>query len=284
MTEYYSLRRLSPYLGVVQVIDAGNACAYSTTGKKWQVRSVNAYGRYRLTGIWDDYENDTQTAGPGDIHAALRHHPEIPFPMRDHFELWLLRKETRQPLALLKTRRWEREITKVEDPSWFPFMLENNSFVAECLKPMEAARHPAAHPLRHRDVLERLVNGAARPLPAAQWFERRADGSGIGHGGMRLDAEMIGRELPRAAFPELLVDEHWDAPQDARLIEEYHDWNAAQLLAHQPLSRATRSRLERAACRQPQKLLDTYAMIPEVLDEEAMKVALVQARIQCSLG
>lgn len=279
MAEYYSLRRLTPYLGVVQVIDVGNACAYSTTGKKWQVRSVNAYGRYRLTGIWDDYENDTQTLPPGDINAALRHHPEIPFPMRDHFELWLLRKDTLQPLALLKTRRWEREMSKVEDPTWFPFMLENNGFVAECLKPLEADRHPAAHPLRHRDVLERLVNGAARPLPVAQWFERQSDGSGIGHEGMRIDKGMVGRRLPREVFPELLVDEQWEKALDAALIVEYHNWNAAHLLAHQPLSHDTRRRLEQAAFRQPEKLLDTYSMIPEILDEDAMKVALVKARL-----
>jgi len=279
MAEYYSLRRLSPYLGVIQVIDAGTACAYSTTGKKWQVRSVNAYGRYRLTGIWDDYENDTQAVNSGDINAALRHHPEIPFPMRDHFELWLLRKETGLPLALLKTRRWEREMSKIEDPNWYPFLLENNSFVAQSLKPLEAQRHPSAHPLRHRDVLERLVNNAARPLPTAQWFERHHDGSGTGYGGLRVTAAQFGQTLPRTAFPELLVDERWDSAQDALLISEYHDWSAAQLLAHQPLTRATRLRLEQAACRQPEKLLDPYPMIPEIIDEDSMKIALVQARL-----
>jgi hypothetical protein len=199
--------------------------------------------------------------------------------MRDHFELWLLRKETGQPLALLKTRRWEREMSKIEDPSWYPFLLENNSFVAQSLKPLEAQRHPSAHPLRHRDVLERLVNNAARPLPSAQWFERHPDGSGTGHGGLRVAAAQIGQTLPRTAFPELLVDEHWDNAQDARLISEYHDWSAAQLLAHQPLTRATRLRLEQAACRQPEKLLDPYPMIPEIIDEDAMKIALVQARL-----
>ncbi len=279
MAEYYSLRRLSPYLGVVQVIDVGTACAYSTTGKKWQVRSVNAYGRYRLTGIWDDYENDTQTVNTGDINIALHHHPKIPFPMRDHFELWLLRKETGLPLALLKTRRWEREMSKIEDPSWYPFLLENNNFVAQSLKSLETQRHPSAHPLRHRDVLERLVNNAARPLPSAQWFERHPDGSGTGHDGLRVAAAQIGQTLPRAVFPELLVDEQWDNTQDARLIAEYHDWNAAQLLAHQPLTHATRLRLEHAACRQPEKLLDPYPMIPEIIDEDAMKIALVQAHL-----
>jgi hypothetical protein len=96
---------------------------------------------------------------------------------------------------------------------------------------------------------------------------------------LRVDAAQIGQTLPRSAFPELLVDEQWDDARDARLIGEYHDWNAAQLLAHQPLARATRLRLEQAACRQPEKLLDPFPMIPEIIDEDAMKVALVQARL-----
>jgi hypothetical protein len=96
---------------------------------------------------------------------------------------------------------------------------------------------------------------------------------------LRVAAAQIGLTLPRTAFPELLVDERWDQAQDALLISEYHDWNAGQLLAHQPLTRATRLRLEQAACRQPEKLLDPYPMIPEIIDEDAMKVALVQARL-----
>ena len=42
---------------------------------------------------------------------------------------------------------------------------------------------------------------------------------------------------------------------------------------------ATRRWLEAAACRNPAKLLDNHAMFPEVLDNDAMQVALVSAKL-----
>ncbi len=279
MAEYYSLRRLSPYLGIVQVIDAGTTCAYSTNGRNWQLRTINAYGRFRLTGLWADYESEAPQSA-GDIGVALRERPPIPYPLADHFELWLLHRETQMPLALLKTRRWRHEIGEVEDPTWRPFLLEDNSFRSHTLDETLPPPHPAARPAAHRDHLERLVNGAARPLPVAQWFERSPDGSGAGLSGLRVTAGLEGRTLPGAAFPDLLVDEtHWPDARDAGLVADYHDWNAARLLAHHGLTRATRARLERAACRTPEKLLDSYPMIPEIVDADAVKVALVEARL-----
>jgi hypothetical protein len=279
MAEYYSLRRLSPYLGVIQVIDVGTTCAYSTNGRNWQLRTINAYGRFRLTGLWSDYE----TAAPqsvGDIGSALRERPPIPYPPGDHFELWLLRRETLRPLALLKTRRWRHEIGVVEDPAWRPFLLEDNAFHSRTLAGTLPAPRPATRPPAHRDHLERLVNGAARPLPIAQWFERHADGGAMGLSGLRVTPEIEGRVLAQEAFPELLVDElHWPDARDGGLVADYHDWNAARLLAHHGLSRETRARLERAACQTPEKLLDCYPMIPEIVDRDAMRVALVTAQL-----
>ena len=55
--------------------------------------------------------------------------------------------------------------------------------------------------------------------------------------------------------------------------------NAAFLLAHQNISPATRAWLESAACERPQKLLTNYAMYPQILDKDAMQVALVSAKL-----
>jgi hypothetical protein len=51
------------------------------------------------------------------------------------------------------------------------------------------------------------------------------------------------------------------------------------LLAHQNLSPATRRWLETAARARPLRLLDNYAMFPEVLDHDGMQVALVSAKL-----
>jgi hypothetical protein len=96
---------------------------------------------------------------------------------------------------------------------------------------------------------------------------------------MRVDEHLLGRHLPVEAFPELLVGAAWDDPTTRALVQDYHAWHAPLLLAHQNLSRATRDWLERAAHRFPTKLLDNYAMFPEVLDKDAMQVALVSAKL-----
>ncbi|MCW9059315.1 MAG: hypothetical protein OQL11_10625 [Gammaproteobacteria bacterium] len=84
-------------------------------------------------------------------------------------------------------------------------------------------------------------------------------------------------------FPELLVDEAaWPEEWQSELVRAFHDSLAPQLLVHQRLHEATRARLESAAQRVPARLLDTYRMIPELLDAEGMTVAMVTARLMGS--
>jgi hypothetical protein len=116
-------------------------------------------------------------------------------------------------------------------------------------------------------------------MPAAQWFERHSDGSGTGRSGLRLQDDEEGRTLVAEEFPELLISEDWDNELQRGLVDDYHDWYAASLLAHQNLSTATRERLEKAACKRPKPLLAVYPLIPEILDRDAIDVALVSARL-----
>ena len=91
--------------------------------------------------------------------------------------------------------------------------------------------------------------------------------------------EEVGRRLKRDDFPELLISTEWDDEVQRGLVDDYHNWYAASLLAHQNLSRATRERLEKAACKRPKNLLISYPLIPEIIDEEAIEVALVSAKL-----
>lgn len=267
---YYALRRFCPYQGMIQVVDVGAARAYSTDGRHWTVRLQNPADTRRA---------DVQDATADDLMQALNDRPPLPFPQQDRVELWLLDKRTRLPLALVKTRRAVADIDEVKDPSWRPF-LTNSGFHCAALVDAHAARRPSeSQPPRAQDVLERQVNLAARPLPVLQWFERLPDGSGIGHDGLRVDDTLRNRQLPREAFPELLVADRWEDATERELVRDYHAWHAPLLLAHQNLSRATRRWLETAAQRHPARLLDNYAMFPEVLDRDAMQVALVSAKL-----
>jgi hypothetical protein len=264
MNPYYGVRRLGPYLGVIQVIDVGDACAYSTNGRTWRIRQQTASGRFRwgVTQVSEENVSDVRLVGADNLVEALKKQPPVPFPIRDRFELWLLNSSTRRPLALLRTRYKALDMEQVTDPHWRPFLMTDTEFVSPTLSEHEKNQPRKGWPLPHRDQLESQVNIASRPMPAAQWFERHPDGSGTAD-----------------AFPELLISEEWEHQVQHGLVTDYHNWYAASLLAHQNLSAATRSRLERAACRRPRTLLAVYPLIPEIIDQDAMDVALVSARL-----
>lgn len=281
MSPYYGVRRVGPYMGVIQVVDVGDACAYSTNGRSWRIRQQTSSGRFRwgIAQISASNMDDVRIVNADNLVAALRNLPPIPFPVRDRYELWLLHNRTRTPLALLRTCYKVEDMERVADPHWRPFVKTDTQFVSPTLQQLHRDKPGHALPTPHRDQLESQINEAARPLAVAQWFERQPDGSGIGHQGLRLNPDDIGHLLAADDFPELLISENWEDPLQAGLVEDYHDWYAASLLAHQNLNRRTRMRLEQAACRRPQSLLASYALIPEFLDTDAIEVALVSARL-----
>lgn len=281
MNPYYGVRRLGPYLGIIQVIDVGDACAYSTNGHSWRIRQQTSSGRFRwgIAQISANNMDDICIVNADNLVLALRNLPRVPFPVRDRFELWLLHHNTRKPLALLRTCYMQADMEDVTDPHWRSFLRTDTQFVSTTLARL--SKDKAAHDvsIQHRDRLESQVNDASRPFPVAQWFERLEDGSGVGHAGLRLVSGDVGRTRVADDFPELLISEDWPDPLQAGLVADYHDWSATSLLAHQNLSRNTRVRLERAACRRPQALLSCYPLIPEIIDQEAIDVALVSARL-----
>lgn len=273
---YYSLRRFTPYQGVIQVVDVGNARAYSTNGRNWQVRLQQPSGR-RYGSVPGRDRIEPATADQ--LMRALHERPSLPFPPADSFELWLLHRDRLSPLALIKTRCRPEDMGQVEDPAWRPFLPGQTGFRSASI---EQAREQGGAPRligSAAELLQRLINGVARPQPVLQWIARRDDGSGLGQHGLRVDSGLLGRELPAAAFPPLLISEDWDSAIEAGLVRDYHDWQAARLLAHQDLPGALRARLEAAARQRPEPLLDNHAMYPEVLDPAAMEVALVSARL-----
>ena len=281
MNPYYGVRRLGPYLGVIQVIDVGDACAYSTNGRSWRIRQETASGRFRwgVAQLSTENMDEVQIVGADNLVDALKKQPAVPFPIRDRFELWLLENKTRLPLALLRTRYKATDIEQVNDPHWRPFLMTDTGFISATLAEMEKNNPRNGWPIPHRDQLESQINVASRPMPAAQWFERLDDGTGRGIDGLRLHDDEPGRIVSADDFPELLISEDWSDDFHRGLVADYHDWYAPSLLAHQNISAKTRQRLERAACKRPKSLLSHYPLIPEVIDQEAIDVALVSAKL-----
>ena len=144
--EYYSVRQLNPYRGTTQVVDMGDARAYSFDGERWQIRCRNQFGQHWTLGIWSNEESrlavDTGTTRA--LIKALKSRPELPFGCEDTLELWLLDKEQMRPLALLRSARDSETPAPVADQVWRAFMLEDNRFTAASLTQNEA-EHPQKH-------------------------------------------------------------------------------------------------------------------------------------------
>lgn len=283
-TRYYSLRRLAPYQGVVQVIQRAGFRALSEDGVTWHLQITQAGSRFTTYGTWVEGGGHLlETPQTAPLLEALHARPALPFPPADSLELWLLDKTGQLPLALVLSTFADISPPQLDEVQWLAAVPGEQRFVAESLGAQQAGAGSAGFP--HAEVVRRCVAAAADGLPQAQWFWRQADGSGLGAGGCRIDDVLKDRKLPPEAFPELLVRETgWSRERDALLIREFHNWLAPDLLVHSGLSISTRQRLEQAACTQPARLYRLRRVLPEVIDEDRLKTAFVAAVIAASSG
>lgn len=276
---YYSVRRLNPYRGVVQVVDVGDAEARSQDGVTWHLRADDGQGWVRPVGVW--VEGEGLKAGVGERYpellAALEDRPELPFHMADSVELWLLAKDSGLPLALLNANRPSVHRHGMAEMQWIPFALTYRGFRSPALTAVLPEGSDAA---QHRDHITRQINASARPRTAAQWFKRHPDGSGEGLSGYHLQPGWEGRQLEKSDFPALLVSENWNNRLEQSVICDYHSWLAPFLLCWPTLDDEMRVRLEAAACQRPQWLAQVHRLLPKVLDLESIQATLVAARLQ----
>jgi hypothetical protein len=282
---YFSLRRLSPYQGTVQVIESPGLRAMSADGLTWQVQVQHRAGRSARGRLRSSTHGTWRADGSGDLIETdrtrplvdvLRAHPRLPFPLADSMELWLLDAEWHEPLALLAAT-FPQHAPPRNVETRFQALVPGEGFIAPGLAVLQAAGEAPESGIAHGELLARLVRDAAGEGPHAQWFRRAPDGSGLGFAGAGIGPELEGRTLARAAFPELIVRERWENDVSADLVRDYHAYLAAFLLTHDNLARETRAWLEQAACRQPEKLYRLRHLLPEIVNPERIKVALVEA-------
>ena len=280
---YYSMRRLSPYQGTVQVMEMPGFRAISTDGVTWRVQFLNQRSRYTSHAVWraDGSGNLIETRHTGEFIRAMQNHPPLPFLPADNIELWLLDAKQHRPLAILASTLGRITPPRAVDTVWYAALAGDDGFTAPSLSAGGRGEAFTSH-IPHQEVLNRCVQKGAGPLERAQWFRREGDGSGTGLHGNRLDAAQVGRTLQRDAFPELLLREVWEVELEKNLVRDYHDWQAPRLLTHRDLTRATRDRLEQAACRQAEKLYQVRHVLPEIINRDLLNVAFVEAVIRRS--
>ncbi|MCU0936036.1 MAG: hypothetical protein MUF66_08175 [Gammaproteobacteria bacterium] len=293
---YYGLRRVNPFLGVLQVAEVEGARALSPNGSRWQLELLSetavrqplwadigpasAERRFFTFGLWSRTSGlrrlpvnpmlGDQSGHPAlaALIAALEAMPALPFAPVDGLELWLL-DAANAPLALISALRGGSPPTLPYPPGWRAVATR------ELRTPAEEDPPPA----QARQVEERVAAAAGTPA-RAQWFRREAAGSGTGLGGLRLGPGLEGRTLPAAAFPELLLQESWQDPAAHQAVADLIAWQAPLLLTLHGLARATRDRLEPLAARRPMALYRQRRLLPEVANRSTVDAALVQAVIR----
>lgn len=300
MARCYSQRLVNPFRGILSVVETEDADAVSSDGAHWALYVHGEIEDVRMSdgtlrdvmlpdikfGDWsaetglkrapvrNAADMDRIDAIGSHLLEAVKHAAaDLPFPLRDHDELWLLDHAAR-PLALLSVAIDEGVRETPQTLTWHPGELAKAQFVS--------AHVPGESPRGAGQRVEDLVNAACGERPRAQWFWRSDDGSGIGQEGIDIDTDIVGRTLLAAEFPPLLLSTVWATLDEQPLLDDFLAWQAPWLLQLQHLDRPLRARLEQLAVRRAGEVAKCHRLYPEVIDPDRITAARVEARLRGS--
>jgi hypothetical protein len=296
--EYYAQRLLNPFRGVVNTIRYGAAEAVTTDGAHWDIyvsneelaRGVDDGTRLQISdiryGSWsreaglkrgpiypsDDFRR-MEEMGAIVYQHLTRNHDRVPFPFGDRFELWLLDADA-MPLALLDSALSERELDQEYSVAWGAGFMARDRFHSAA---MQSICRSSGAPVNAGDYLTAHINARAGPAPAAQWFLRESDGTGLGLHGIGMNEKLTGWRLSAADFPQFFLSAHGQDEAHRRLIEDYLAWQSPWLLLLSGLDTDTRRSLEKQARMRCQEVLKQHRLYPACADAEEIRAALVEA-------
>ncbi len=299
--ECYAQRLLNPFRGVMNIIAYQGAEAVTTDGVHWDiyvrdtelVQDLANSNRVQTSdiryGSWSLQQGLKRGAlYPSDDFKILEHrgavvyehllkrHRQVPFPLTDNLELWLLDSDGR-PLGLLHSAVREEDIELDCHIDWRAGQECRNTFRSEAMQALvqEIGPHGSAG-----DYLTRYINARAGAAPQAQWFRRSLDKCGEGLQGINLAPQRQHRSLAADAFPRYFLREQDSSAPHRQLIQDFLAWQAPWLLLLQQLSRSTRARLEQLARARALTVDRHYALYPEIVDQDALNVARVEAALR----
>jgi hypothetical protein len=280
----YAIRRVNPFVGVLQVIETMGGRAMSSNGVVWEIEL-----RTEHSGMWGSLNRNAKQAvyyrfglwsvEDGLVNRPLAPHLDreqltsqyefliqsinerlqyIPFKLIDNRELWLFDKEKRQPLALLASLK-PGDNPPSPEPKYWKSCLGANGVASQY-------RFPAS-----RD-LENLIERKASSNICKYWVNREEDGSGIWEG--NVECHRVNE------FPSFLISENWENEEEISLVKNYIAWTAPSLLSLQHLTRAERNRLESQLNVQAVSIEHHWHLYPETVDEKKLTAARVQCRLQ----
>jgi hypothetical protein len=292
---WFAVRRVNPFEGVLQVVEAGPGRAYSANGRVWQIQVLadrpdhtwRSHGaaepvrQFFSLGLWDPDDGLTRVvANPmldiGDMMrsgealtetvAALL--DRLPFPLVDTCECWSLDQD-RRPVALLATTDDPATLTGRRIDPWQATRSTDLGFHSDALDAVGVPQTVDPGPRQHARVLEHRIREAG---PHHGWFQRDADG-----GVLRLDGQ---GDVNIDHFPPLGLRTDWPDRPTRKLVRDYLDWLAPRLLTLTALSDSERRRLEQVAGRRAVELASLHRLLPRVIDPTIIEAARVEARLR----
>ena len=293
MIECYAQRLLNPYRGVVHTIRYASAEAVTTDGVEWDIYVANdalleglgrAGRRAQISDIryghWsaqsglkrgalypsEDFRR-LEEMGAVVYEYLLQVHRDVPFALRDHFELWLLDARHR-PLALVHSVLTEID-TETDPPlDWRAGIAAQTQFNSRALTLDDL---PSAYLTRH-------INGLIGRTPA-QWFVRTDDGAGLGLRVVGNAQSLKGRVLEAELFPPFyLATDGMDATH-LQLVQDYLAWQAPVMLLLPHLDTVTRTTMEVHARQYPDAIEKHHRLYPQVVDRPLIQAARVEAAL-----
>ena len=297
----YAQRLLNPFRGVMNIIECQGAEAVTTDGKHWDIyvrdtglvadiadshkvqTSDIRYGSWSQNGglkrgaIYpsDDFKV-LEHRGALVYEYLLKHHNDVPFPIEDSMELWLLDRDG-LPLGLLDSAVSEADIDLDRPIDWRAGRECRRHFQTPSLQNLPERTQAA---ISAGEYLTQHINQRAGEPPRVQWFRREPDGSGVGLSGINLPAELEGRRLPRSVFPVYFLREDGDSEMHRQLIQDFLAWQAPHLLLLQDLDTAARRRFEALATSRALSVNQQYRLYPLIVDEAAITATRVEATLR----
>ncbi|MFW2374786.1 MAG: hypothetical protein ACN4GM_16805 [Gammaproteobacteria bacterium] len=280
----YAIRRVNPFLGVLQVIETVGGRASSANGVVWDIEviaersdgwgSLNqnsrqvAFYRYGLWSLEDGLvnrplaphlENDPLTLQCNELIECIRERLEqLPFRLEDNRELWLFDRDDSRPLALLASATIDSSLP-VPEPKYWSSCIGANGVLSQ-------RRYPLA------SELEELVKQAAGFNIHKHWVTRQSNGSGI--------IEVSNTHMTVEDFPVFLLTEDWPEAEQVSLASAFLEWIAPSLLTLQHLSRDQRERMEKSLSIQAVSVEHHWHLYSEIIDEKCLRAAIVQCHLQ----
>lgn len=295
----FAIRRLNPFDGLLQVVTTADARALSSNGRNWEIQVLSdspkglwanipfAGQRFYTFGLWSAADGLHRVplnplfnirgmleSAQGLIGHLGPRTEELPFPLTDRYELWLLDETSGRPIALLESARSAAELDHKTGQPWTAAAPGDLGFVSQQLLQQGLPVNDGHNPRLHATRLERLVRG--RGARHQTWYLRNTDDSG---------GRALAQEQPDQApggFPELPISLDWENAEERRLIMDYVAWKAPQLLLLPDLSAATRAMLEGLAVKNAVQIDRLWRLLPEIHDKPLLNKARVEARIRLS--